>query len=217
LGSRARSLVSAIKLQGRAPAERAARRRPAFVLDIFAADGSELPAELLRQGVFPEEVILKYCWPRYAPPADAGIRAILKSENLAMQFERLLAMHRELPSSVPMPLAAVKSPQGEFAGYILEYVTGDTLVSLLQRGMIAEARRQVDRVEVNVARLQRKNLPHGDINASNIIAADDGRTVLIDPIPRPHAGTRVQDQLCLRQLREQIEAAGRLAPVDHPG
>jgi hypothetical protein len=181
------------------------------MLDIVAADGSELQRRLREQGVVNDEVILKYCWPRYAPPPDAGIRAIVKSENLVLQFERLIAMHRESPSSFPMPLATVKSPEGEFAGYILEYVRGDTLQTIISTGMVKEARRQFALVESLIARLHRKAMPHGDMNASNIIAADDGRTILIDPVANPGSGTALQDRLCLGQIRQQIEDAARIA------
>ena len=72
-------------------------------------------------------MILKYCWPRYAPPESHGIRAVGKDENLGLQFERLIAMHRVVPAHIPLPAAKVTSEQGEFAGYILEYVSGETL------------------------------------------------------------------------------------------
>jgi hypothetical protein len=210
LESSARHLARAIRRWGRPRSFVATSRKPIFLLDIVASDGSELTSRLLEQGVFGDEVILKYCWPRYAPPVGAGIRSIAKYENLVMQFERLIAMHRESPSSFPMPLATVRSPEGEFAGYIIEYVPGDTLQTIISQNMLKEARRQLGLVESVIAKLHEKAMPHGDINASNIIAADDGRTLLIDPVANTSPGMLLQDTICLGQLRQQIEDASLL-------
>jgi hypothetical protein len=201
---RARSVLRAV---GRRPPD-VPPPRPIFFTDIVISDGRELEQGLLRQGLAPEEVVLKYCWPRYAPPPETGIRSIAKSENLGLQFDRLIAMHRIVPSHVPMPAAIVRSAEGEFAGYILEYVRGETLRSLISLGMAAEARRQLGLVEEAIAKLHAKALPHGDVNASNVIVADDGRTLLIDPVPRPGRGTKLQDELCLQQIRAQIDEIG---------
>jgi hypothetical protein len=182
-------------------------RRPTFFVEIVIADGSELRDSLVREGLAPGEVIFKYCWPRYAPPLGSGIRAKGKSESLVGQFERLLAMHREAPSRFPLPVATVKSTEGGFAGYVLEYVEGDTLQTLIALGMLEQARRQLESVEVTVGRLHGRGMPHGDLNASNIIAADDGRTVLIDPVANPGAGTKLQDEICIAEIRRQIDDA----------
>jgi aminoglycoside phosphotransferase (APT) family kinase protein len=181
-----------------------APRRPIFVEDITLASGAELADRLLAQGLLPDEVVFKYVWPTYAPPPDSGIDAREKSENLSWQFERLLAMHRVIPSGVPMPVAIVRSPAHEFIGYLLERVEGETLQRLIAAGALDEARRRLDTVERNVARLHAKSLPHGDLNASNIIAADDGRTLLIDPVAHPSPGTQLSDELCLQELRELL-------------
>lgn len=179
--------------------------KPIFYRDIVISGGGELRDGLLAQGLSPDEVILKYCWPSYAPPESHGILAIANYESLPLQFERLIAMHRVTPAHIPLPAAKVTSEQGEFAGYILEYVSGETLASLVEFGMIEEARRQLALVEAAVAKLHAKSLPHGDVTAANIIAADDGRTLLIDPIANPGPGTRLQDELCLAELRDEIE------------
>src|SRR5258708_12347253 len=131
------------------------------------------------------------------------MRSIAKSENLVAQFERLIAMHRDAPSSFPMPLGTVKSPEGEFAGYIIEFVSGDTLGTLLARGAVAEARKQLASVEVVIAKLHAKNMPHGDINPSNIIPADDGRTLLINPVPCPTPGPQPQHPPSLSEFNQQ--------------
>jgi hypothetical protein len=180
-------------------------RKPIFYRDIVVSSGKELRDGLLEQGLLPDEVILKYCWPSYAPPESDGIRAIAKYENLGLQFERLVAMHRVMPAHIPLPLAKVISGKGEFAGYLLEYVSGDTLGDLIALGMIDEARRQLALVEATVKKLHTKSLPHGDVTAANVIAADDGRTLLIDPVASPGPGTRLQDELCLTDLRNEIE------------
>ena len=88
--------------------------------------------------------MLKYCWPRYAPPPDAGIMSSGKSENLSAQFARLIAMHHEAPASFPMPVGTVTSTNDEFVGYLLEYVRGETLQTLLSLGMVNKARRQLE-------------------------------------------------------------------------
>lgn len=194
--------------RSRKPSVAAKSWRPCFTIELMISDGSELRERLLKEGLDPGEVMMKYWWPRYAPPRGSGIRAKGKSESLSAQFERLIAMHREAPSRLPMPVASVKSPDGEFAGYILEYVEGLTLRSLIEDGMLAEARRQVDMVEETVRRLHAKGLPHGDLNPSNIIAADDGRTVLIDPVAHTTSGTRLQDELSIAELRHQLEVSG---------
>lgn len=175
------------------------------MVEIMIADGGELKDTLLREGLDPGEVIFKYCWHRYAPPVGSGIRAKAKFESLVAQFERLIAMHREAPSTIPMPVATVKSTDGEFAGYIIEYVEGRTLQTLISNGMVAEARRQLDIVETTIGKFHAKGMPHGDLNASNIIVADDGRTVLIDPVANPGSGTKLQDEICLDHLRKQID------------
>ncbi len=188
-------------------------RRPIYYSDIVISDGTQLRRGLIGQGFAPDEVILKYCWPRFAPPAGSGIRSLAKSENLGLQFERLIAMHRVMPAHIPMPAARVRSPRGEFAGYLLEYVSGETLSSLISFGMIEEARRQLALVEATVEKLHAKALPHGDVNGSNVIAADDGRTLLIDPVPVPGNGAKLQDELCLQQLRNEIEAGAAARSV----
>lgn len=177
-------------------------RRPVFVVDIALASGAELRDRLVEQGLAPDEVIFKYFWPRFEPPADSGIRSFVKSENLGLQFERLIAMHQEAPSAVPMPLATVRNVEGELVGYLLERVEGETLQTLIDFGALDEARRRLDAVERTVAALHAKSMPHGDLNASNIVAADDGRTLLIDPVAHPGPGTKLEDEICLRQLRE---------------
>ena len=192
--------------------------RPRFLTTIVVSDGSELKARLRAEGLDGDDIVLKYCWPRYAPPPGSGIRAIAKSENLVLQFERLIEMHRVAPSSFPMPVATVKSDDGGFVGYILEYVEGNTLRSLLASGMLDEAGRQMDIVEATIAKLHARSMPHGDINPSNIIAADDGRTLLIDPVANLGPGTRLQDELCIAEIRRQIGEASSQAdlPRDEP-
>jgi hypothetical protein len=181
------------------------RRRPRSVVDIALASGAELNDRLREQGLAADEVIFKYFWPRYAPPPDSRIRALVKSEQLALQFERLVAMHRAAPAAVPLPLAAVRNLDREFVGYILEYVEGQTLQTLLDLGAHDQAHAQLAAVEQTVARLHAKSLPHGDLTPSNILAADDGRTLLIDPIANPGPGTTLQDKICLDQLRELLD------------
>lgn len=182
----------------------AARRKPIYVVDIALASGAELRDRIVEQGLAPDEVIFKYFWPRYAPPADSGIRSFVKSENLGGQFERLIAMHQEAPSAIPMPLATVRNVDGELVGYLLEHVEGETLQTLIDFGALDEARRRLSAVEKTVAGLHAKSMPHGDLNASNIVAADDGRTLLIDPVANPGPGTKLEDEICLRQLRELV-------------
>jgi hypothetical protein len=187
-------------------------RRPRFLIELTVSDGSALKDRLLAEGLDPGEVMMKYWWywwPRYAPPRDSGIRSKGKSESLSAQFERLIAMHREAPSRLPMPVASVRSPEGEFAGYILEYVEGLTLRALIADGMLTEARRQVEMVEQTMRKLHAKGLPHGDLNPSNIIAADDGRTVLIDPVSHTGPGTALQDTISIAELRQQTETSGQ--------
>jgi hypothetical protein len=193
-------------------------RRPIFYADIVVSNGAELRQAMIDQGFSTGDYILKYCWPRFAPPADSGIRSLLKSEHLGLQFERLMAMHRVVPAHIPMPAARVTSPEGEFAGYLLEYVSGETLSSLISFGMLDEARRQLALVETTLGKLHAKSLPHGDVNGSNVIAADDGRTLLIDPVANPGSGARLQDELCLVELRAEIEArVSHRSEPDAPG
>jgi hypothetical protein len=185
-------------------APRFRRRRPRFVVDVELADGTELVARLREQGVAPDEVVFKYFWPRFAPPADAGILSLYKAENLGGQFERLIEMHGVVPSGIPLPVGMVRNTDGEQVGYVLERVEGDTLHSLLEVGMDAEARRTLDVVERNVAKLHAKSIPHGDLNAYNVIASYDGRTLLIDPVANPGPGTMLQDELSLAELRNLV-------------
>jgi serine/threonine protein kinase len=181
------------------------RPKPTFLIEIVVSAGSEIEQRLAEQGLSPEEVVLKCGWPRYAPPADSGIPVIGKSENLGQQFERLIAMHRAVPSSIPMPVGVVKSSEGEFVGYVLEYTQGDTLETLISLGLLEEAERRLGLVEKTVDKLHQKSIAHGDLNPSNVIAADDGRTLLIDPVPVPGRGMKLQDELCLAAIRTRIE------------
>ncbi len=180
--------------------------RPRFVVDVELADGSELVARLREQGVAPDEVVFKYFWPRFAPPPDAGILSLLKSENLGGQFERLIEMHRIVPSGIPLPVGMVRNTDGDLVGYVLERIEGDTFHSLLELGMVEEARRTLTTVERNVAKLHAKSIAHGDLNAYNVIASHDGRSLLIDPIPNPGSGAMLQDELLLDELRSSIPA-----------
>jgi serine/threonine protein kinase len=177
-----------------------------FVVEIVLSSGAELHGRLVEQGLAPDEVLFKYFWPRYAPPADSGIGSLVKSEHLGGQFERLIAMHSVVPSAIPMPVATVRNVEGEFVGYLLERVEGETLHTLIANGALDEARHQLAAVERTVGRLHAKSVPHGDLNASNIIVAADGRTLLIDPVANPGPGTKLEDDLCLRQLRELVGA-----------
>ena len=49
--------------------------KPSFLVEIVVSSGEEIEQRLAEQGLAPEEIVLKYCWPRYAPPAGSGIRA----------------------------------------------------------------------------------------------------------------------------------------------
>lgn len=205
-GKRARPWASALS---RLPARRARDsdpplRRTRFVVDITLADGSELVERLREQGVAPDEVVFKYLWPRYAPPPGSGIQSLLKSESLGGQFERLLAMQRVVPSGIPLPVGLVRNVDGELVGYLLERVEGETLQSLLDRGAVAQARKQVAAAEQIVAKLHARSISHGDLNPYNVIASDDGRTLLIDPVANPGKGTILQDTLSLEQLRALV-------------
>ncbi len=170
------------------------------------ASGSEIEQRLAEQGLSPEEIVLKYCWPKFAPPPDSGIRVIAKLENLGQQFERLIAMHRAVPSSIPMPVGVVKSAEGEFVGYVLEYASGDTLETLISLGLLEEAERRLKIVEETVETLHARAIAHGDVNPSNVIAADDGRTLLIDPVALSGPGTKLQDELCIAAIHRRIDA-----------
>ena len=195
------------RLRRAASSKPAQRPRAIFVSEIVIAGGAELRARLLEQGLDRDEIVFKFLWPRYAPPPTAGIRSILKSDHLRQQFERLVEMHRIVPSSVPMPLAAVLNDDREFVGYILEYVEGVTLAEIVQAGAFDEARRQLGRVRQAVRKLHAKSVTHGDLNGANVIAADDGRTLLIDPIAYAKPQMKLQDELCLDELERQIQLA----------
>jgi serine/threonine protein kinase len=183
------------------------RGKSTHVVDIVIADGNELKARLVEQGLDSDEIVFKYHWPRYAAPADAGIRSLVKSEHLRPQFERIVEMHAIVPSSIPLPVAQVRNSDREFVGYILEYVEGVTFNELLQTRMLDEARRQLARVREVVARLHGKNVVHGDLNPWNVVVADDGRTVLLDPVPFAKPELALQDELCLDEMGRQVELA----------
>jgi serine/threonine protein kinase len=176
------------------------------VVDVALDSGLELSDRLREQGLAVDEVIFKCFWPRYVPPATSGIRSLVRSENLGLQFDRLVAMHRQVPSCAPAPLATVRNVDGALVGYLVEYVSGETLLTLIQLGARDEARRQLRAVEGAVARLHAKSFAHGDLTPANIIAADDGRTVLIDPVANPGPGTMLQDEICLREIWALIDS-----------
>jgi serine/threonine protein kinase len=180
--------------------------KPSYCVEIVVSSGAEIEQRLAEQGLAPEEIVLKYCWPKFAPPRGSGIRVISKLENLGQQFERLVAMHRLVQSSIPMPVGVVRSPEREFVGYVLEYAEGDTLETLLSLGLADEAERRLGLVEETLGKLHAKSIAHGDVNPSNVIAADDGRTLLIDPIPVPGTGARLQDEMCVAEIRARIDA-----------
>jgi serine/threonine protein kinase len=183
------------------------RRSSIHVVEIVIAEGAELKPRLLEQGLDCDEIVFKYHWPRYAPSEGAGIRALVKSEHLRPQFERIVEMHGIVPSSIPLPVAPVRNPDGEFVGYILEYVEGVTLHTLVHEGMLAEAERQLDRAALATDRLHTKSVVHGDLNPTNIVAADDGRTVLLDPQPFAKPQMKLQDELSLSEIARRIELA----------
>ena len=184
------------------------RARSIHVVEIVIADGSELRRRLVEQGLDPGEIIFKYHWPRYAPPVGVGIRSLVKSEHLRPQFERIVEMHAIVPSSIPLPVAPVRNPDREFVGYILEYVEGVTFAELLRMGMLDEAGRQLDRVREVVSKLHARDVVHGDLNPGNVIVADDGRTVLLDPAPFAKPGLALQDELCLEEMGRALGRRG---------
>ena len=51
------------------------------------------------------------------------------------------------------------------------------------------------------------------LDTSNIIVADDGRTVLIDPVANPGPGTKLQDEICIGDIRRQIDGQETQAAV----
>ncbi len=189
------------------------RVRSIHVVEIVIADGSDLERRLVEQGLDPGEIIFKYHWPRYAPPAGAGIRSLVKSEHLRPQFGRIVEMHSILPSSIPLPVAPVRNPDREFVGYILEYVEGVTFAELLRMGMLDEAGRQLDRVHEVVAKLHARDVVHGDLNPGNVVAADDGRTVLLDPAPFSRPRLALQDELCLEEMGHRLGPTGQAPPA----
>ena len=169
-------------------------------VDILVSTGLDVAERLQEQGVAEGEAMFKCGWPRFAPPVETGVRCLQSSESLVLQFERLVAMHDCVPSAIPLPIGVVRSRDAGFVGYVVERVDGPTLGQLVDHGFLDEARRCLRRVEAVVARLHARSLPHGDLTMANIIAADDGRTVLIDPVPVAQRGTALQDKLCLRHL-----------------
>ncbi|HZQ80611.1 MAG TPA: RIO1 family regulatory kinase/ATPase [Gaiellaceae bacterium] len=179
-------------------------RRPRYVVDLEVADGTELREALRRHGLAADEVVFKYLWPRYAPPLDSGIQSLLKSDNLGGQFDRLVAMHRLAPSAIPLPVGLVRNTDGELVGYMLERIDGVTLRELIDVGAVEEAHRRLEAVERTIAKLHAKGIAHGDLNPYNVIASDDGRTILIDPVGHPGPGTMLQDELSLRELRALV-------------
>ena len=93
-------------------------------------------------------------------------------------------MHAIVPSSIPLPVAQVRNPDREFVGYILEYVAGRDVQRAApdgdaRRGEAAARPRARSGGEGSTA----KNVVHGDLNPWNVVVADDGRTVLLDPVP----------------------------------
>ena len=198
------SVVSRLPTRRVRDSDPPARRSSRLVVDIELSDAAELADRLREQGLAPDEVLFKYFWPRFAPPADAGIQSLLKSEHLGGQFERLVGMHDVVPSGIPLPVGLVRNTDGELVGYLLERVDGATLQSLLDLEMVDEARRQLAAVERIVAKLHAKSIAHGDLNAHNVIASDDGRTLLIDPVANPGKGTMLQDELSLQELRALV-------------
>jgi len=190
--------------RGAPPLPAAGPRRSIHVTEIVIADGAELATRLRAEGLDTDEIVFKYHWPRYAPPPGAGIRSIVKSDQLRAQFDRLVAMHAIVQASIPLPVAPVLSPEREFVGYVLEYVEGVTLRELISDGMLDEARRRFEVVRQTVGKLHARSVAHGDINTSNVIAADDGRTVLVDPVPFPKRATFLQDELCLAGIERKL-------------
>jgi aminoglycoside phosphotransferase (APT) family kinase protein len=191
-------------LPRRSTRSQSAPRRPRYVVDIEIAEGADLREALRRQGLAADEVVFKYFWPRYAPPPEAGIQSLLKSESLSGQFERLVAMHRVVPSAIPLPVGLVRNTDGELIGYVLERVEGVTLQELIDVGAFVDARRRLAEVERAVAKLHAKRIAHGDLNPYNIIASDDGRTIMIDPVGHPGPGTTLQDELSLAELHALV-------------
>ena len=127
-------------------------------------------------------------------------------------------MHRVVPSGIPLPVGMVRNMDGEQVGYVLERVEGDTFHSLLELGMVGEATADArDVVERNVAKLHAKSIAHGDLNAYNVIASLDGRTLLIDPVANPGSGTMLQDELLLDELRKLDPRLQRLIVTGTPG
>jgi serine/threonine protein kinase len=200
-----KALAARWRRRFRRAADRPGPQKPPFLTEIVVSSGAEIEQRLSEQGLAPDEIVLKYCWPSFAPPAESGIRVIGKLDNLGQQFDRLVAMHRVVPSRIPMPVGVVKSAEGEFVGYVLEYVSGDTLEVLLSLGLVDEAERQLGIVEETLEKLHAKSIAHGDVNTSNVIAADDGRTLLIDPVAVPGSGTTLQDELCVAEIRKRID------------
>jgi hypothetical protein len=201
--SRGRSRGFGFRRRARQPEP--APRRPRFVADLAIASGDELVGALRAHGLAPEDVVFKHHWPRYAPPPGSGLLVLHKSESLSLQFERLLALHAVVPGSVPAPLGTVRNPEGDFVGYLLERVDGETLASLLGRGALVESRRLLTAVERAVAKLHAASVPHGDLTAANLLAADDGRAILFDPVAGASESLLLQDELCLRELRALVD------------
>ena len=194
---------------------------------IVARRGDSLMRELQRREIDPQNVFFKYRrgYYRLAIPfrdLHGGTRIVTSPfqkfnehpDSVLLEYAMLCGIHKVVPENVATPLALVKDRNGYVVGYVLRYVEGSpgAFEPLPKEiGNIPQEKFEVIRKLMPVIyEMQAHSVGHNDLDDRNknvIIAAQDGRVVLIDPWPEGAIDLRDAFEHARRHDRLRFETA----------
>lgn len=103
----------------------------------------------------------------------------------------LTRLHQILPAAFARPIGPVTDETGEYAGYEMEYIDGQTLDEVdVTRADFRQLRKILEIIHSN-------GLAHGDLNFYNILKQPDGNLKLIDPV-----GYGIEDSQAIEILQQ---------------
>ncbi|MGC8479464.1 MAG: hypothetical protein ACP5M9_02240 [Candidatus Micrarchaeia archaeon] len=128
------------------------------------------------------------------------------SEQIHFQYKWLEKVNEALEEITPKPIAFLKI--GRDYGYLMDIVNGETLEQKLKNPESKEKIKRefnFDLLYDSIKELHRRELPHGDLDPSNIMISHNNRFVLIDPFKHPSLSDGIHDDLSnLKRVREFV-------------
>jgi len=162
---------------------------------IVVHDEHSLINEMKKLGIHDKEVFFKY-----RRGKEIFARQIKKNRHrrtrftpdlIETEYDMLRALYRAAPENVAAPICLVRDRDGEVIGYLVEYINGDRLSSLMlessSRCLPMDERVEMMKEVVGIMnRLHEAGVGHGDLYYRNMLRdRKDRRVKLVDPITHP--------------------------------